>query len=100
MSDKSRTDQPTPSKLASAGRLDFQEVLTNPAAWFAAPQEIVDYGDFDDQQKRQLLETWETDARNEAAATDENMAGDEDDTILDDIVDAIRNLGEPTGRDK
>ena len=28
------------------------------------------------------------------------MAGDEDDTILDDIVDAIRNLGEPTGRDK
>ncbi len=56
-------------------RLDIEEVVRDPADYFAAPMDIVKDSRFTHDEKRRILESWALDAQLRSQAEAENMPG-------------------------
>jgi len=75
------------TKQCDKQRLD--EALLDPTKVFNSPKEVLDNTEFSKQQKIEILQRWEYDARELAIADDENMAGDDSNDILDQVLAAF-----------
>ncbi|MEQ8196149.1 MAG: hypothetical protein RIB59_16830 [Rhodospirillales bacterium] len=60
----------------------FENILRNPAREYGSPSDVLRDDDLSDNQKLQVLQSWEFDARELAVAEDENMTGGEDDKLF------------------
>lgn len=75
------------------------DVLTDPTAHFDRPADVLTATALSHEQKLQVLERWEADARELMVASDESMGGGEP-ARLDEVHAALRQLGvEPKGDD-
>jgi hypothetical protein len=57
------------------GKMDLEKAKLNPAAVFNSPQEVVSNRELSREQKIQILQQWEQDARLMEVAEEENMPG-------------------------
>jgi hypothetical protein len=55
--------------------MDFEKAKLNPAAVFKSPQEVVSSQELSRDQKIEILQQWEQDARLMEVAEEENMPG-------------------------
>ena len=74
-----------------SGRADRERARIDPAAVYAAPEEIVAAPDLTRKEKLDLLRRWRYDAIELNVAVDEGM-GDESSSLLDRILRAIDGL--------
>jgi hypothetical protein len=75
------------------GRIDIGKALSDPAAIFSQPREIVGNPDLPRDIKLRLLRQWERDARALAVAEEEGMSGGEE-SMLGRVRLALQALGE------
>jgi hypothetical protein len=71
--------------------MDFEKVKLNPAAVFKSPQEVVSSQELSREQKIEILQRWEQDARSMEVADEENMPGPQP-KLLQPIRDALHTL--------
>ena len=71
--------------------MDFDKVKLNPAAVFKSPQEVVSSQELSREQKIEILQRWEQDARSMEVADEENMPGPQP-KLLQPIRDALHAL--------
>ena len=71
--------------------MDFEKAKLNPAAVFKSPQEIVSIQELSREQKIEILQQWEQDARLMEVAEEESMPGPQP-KLLQPIRDALHNL--------
>ena len=76
----------------TGGEADFEQMLVDPSAHYAAPRDVVRDSRLSVEEKIHLLMRWEADARALAAAEVENMAGGEP-NLLDNVLQALGSLG-------
>lgn len=69
----------------------LKSFLKDPAEHFKLPAEVVSHPDLDEQQKRDILESWRVDEQELAKATEENM-GESDNNLLEQVVAALHAL--------
>ncbi len=72
--------------------IDYEKALINPAGVFLQPEDVFDDEDLTDDQKITVLRRWEYDARTLMVAAEENMAGDDEDDLLDRILALLHEL--------
>ncbi len=70
----------------------MQRALTDPAAVFDAPQEVLEHAELQAEQKIEILKRWEYDARELQVAEEENMQGKDNSNLLDRVLDALHQL--------
>ena len=68
--------------------MDFEKVKLNPAAVFKSPQEVVSSQELSREQKIEILQRWEQDARLMEVADEESMPGPQP-KLLQPIRDAL-----------
>lgn len=78
---------------------DYERALLDPSAVFRHPAEIVASRELARHEKIAVLRRWEYDARELAVAEEENMGGGENAALLDQILEALRLLGETSAND-
>lgn len=78
--------------------INIEKALLDPSSVFAAPVEVCDAPDLTRQQKIEILQRWEYDARELQVAADENMGGDAG-GLLSDVLAALHQLGEGANTD-
>jgi len=71
--------------------MDFEKAKLNPAAVFKSPQEIVSIQELSREQKIEILQQWEQDARLMEVAEEESMPGPQP-KLLQPIRDALHSL--------
>ena len=71
--------------------MDFEKAKLNPAAVFKNPQEVVSSQDLSREQKIEILQRWEQDARLMEVAEEEGMPGPQP-KLLQPIRDALHAL--------
>ena len=71
--------------------MDFEKAKLNPAAVFKNPQEVVSTQELSRQQKIEILQRWEEDARSMEVAAEESMPGPQP-KLLQPIRDALHAL--------
>ena len=71
--------------------MDFEKAKLNPAAVFKNPQEVVSTQELSRQQKIEILQRWEEDARSMEVADEESMPGPQP-KLLQPIRDALHAL--------
>lgn len=69
----------------------LKSFLKDPADHFKLPAEVVDHPELDNQQKRDILESWRVDEQELAKATEENM-GESDSNLLEQVTAALQAL--------
>jgi len=72
--------------------MDFEQALIDPAAVFGSPEEVAAESSLSTGQKIRILRRWEYDAREMTVAEEENMPGEESDT-LDRVLRCLHELG-------
>jgi hypothetical protein len=78
--------------MGTAGKLDLEKALLDPAGSFGQPDDIVRHPDLARGTKIRLLTEWERGARELAVADDEGMTGGEE-SMLSRVRRAIAALG-------
>jgi hypothetical protein len=76
----------------TAGKIDLEKALLDPAGTFNQPDDIVRDRDLSRRDKLRLLTEWERGARELAVAEDEGMTGGEE-SMLNRVRRAIAALG-------
>ncbi|HEX5607183.1 MAG TPA: hypothetical protein VFY96_11740 [Candidatus Binatia bacterium] len=71
--------------------MDFEKAKLNPAAVFKSPQEVVSIQELSREQKIEILQQWEQDARLMEVAEEESMPGPQA-KLLQPIRDALHAL--------
>jgi len=71
--------------------IDVNKALTDPSAVFKKPQEVIETGDLSREQKIEILQQWEQDARLMEVAEEESMPGPQP-KLLQPIRDALHAL--------
>ena len=71
--------------------MNFEKAKLNPAAVFKSPQEVVSTQELSRQQKIEVLQRWEEDARLMEVADEESMPGPQP-KLLQPIRDALHAL--------
>ena len=71
--------------------MDFEKAKLNPAAVFKSPQEVVSIQELSREQKIEILQQWEQDARLMEVAEEESMPGPQP-KLLQPIRDALHAL--------
>ena len=71
--------------------MDYEKAKLNPAAVFKNPQEIVSSGELSRDQKIEILQQWEQDARLMEVAEEESMSGGQP-KLLQPIREALHAL--------
>jgi len=71
--------------------MDFEKAKLNPAASFKSPQEVVSNQELSHEQKIDILQRWEEDARALEVAEEEGMPGPQP-KLLQPIRDALHSL--------
>ena len=71
--------------------MEYEKAKLNPAAVFKAPQEVVSSQEFSREQKIQILQQWEQDARLMEVAEEESMSGPQP-KLLQPIREALHAL--------
>jgi hypothetical protein len=72
-------------------QVDFEAALQDPQAYFAEPQDIVDYPHLSREEKLAILRQWEQDALRLSASEAEGMGGGEE-SMLGRVELAIQSL--------
>lgn len=70
----------------------YHRAMQDPAAIFTSPTDIITDQELSKMQKIEILRAWEFQARELEVADEENMGGPQLD-LLDDILNALRQLG-------
>ena len=65
----------------------IEDIKVNPARFYRAPSDVARDRRFTDEERLQILEAWERDARAMSVASDEGMTGGES-TRLSEVVEA------------
>jgi hypothetical protein len=78
-------------KKAGGRKMDFEKAKLNPAAVFKNPQEVVSSQELSREQKIEILQRWEQDARLMEVAEEESMPGPQP-KLLQPIRDALHAL--------
>ncbi|MEX2481893.1 MAG: hypothetical protein WD928_13635 [Gammaproteobacteria bacterium] len=75
---------------------DIEQMRKAPAAVFASPREIIEDDRLNTAQKRQILESWAHDCREQAVADDEGMPPTQGRTgaLLREVEEALGTLDE------
>lgn len=76
---------------------DIESILENPVGYFDKPADVVRDNTLSLDEKKQILDAWEEDARRLAVATEEGMGGGEPSNLAE-VADAKVKLG-PKGLD-
>ena len=71
---------------------EFNKVLLDPAASFSFPADVLASEIFDRQDKIEILRRWEYDAVEMSVASEEGMTGPNGADLLQQIVNALRQL--------
>jgi len=71
---------------------DLHKALTDPHSVFSNPAEVVDSAELSREEKIEILNHWQYDARDTEVATEENMPG-ETESRLSSILEALNALG-------
>ncbi len=71
--------------------IDFESAKANPEKFFTTPDEVVSHPELSNQQKIEILQSWEYDARELETATEENMSGDSP-SMLGRVLNALQKL--------
>ncbi|MEE9452385.1 MAG: hypothetical protein V3V61_06490 [Gammaproteobacteria bacterium] len=72
----------------------LEQALSDPSGVYRTPDEVVKDPDLTRKEKIKILHVWHYDALDLAVASEENMAGsDEDSMLLPQILQALRALG-------
>ena len=77
--------------VQGGSRMDFEKAKLDPAAVFKSPQEVVSSEQFSREQKIEILQQWEQEARSMEVAEEENMPGPQT-KLLQPIRDALHAL--------
>ena len=77
----------------------IEKALTDPAAVFKTPEELLANGDLTREQKIDVLRRWEYDLRELQVAEDEGMEGPQPVT-LPAVLDALRAIGAPADMER
>ncbi|MGH7832815.1 MAG: hypothetical protein ACREQK_04170 [Candidatus Binatia bacterium] len=72
--------------------MDMDKAMTNPAAVFKEPEQVISAADLSPEQKIEILRRWEYDARLLQVADEESMTGPGGD-LLRRIRQALHTLG-------
>lgn len=70
---------------------DFTKIKLNPTEHFAKPADVLSC-EFSNKEKFELLKQWEYDLREMQVAEEENMQATQNDTNLDDVLNALNKL--------
>jgi len=73
--------------------IDFKKALSDPAKTFETPKNIINDDRFTDEQKIEILHSWEFEAKELETAEDESMNESSPD-ILDEILAAIQQVSD------
>lgn len=73
--------------------INVEKALLDPSSVFATPAEVTNASDLTREQKIEILQRWEYDARELQVAADENMGGDAG-GLLSDVLAALHQLGD------
>ncbi|MFI5322737.1 MAG: hypothetical protein ACHQ6U_04215 [Thermodesulfobacteriota bacterium] len=71
---------------------DIDKAMLDPTSVFVKPEDVLKAADLSREQKVEVLRRWEYDARELEVAAEENMAGNNSDT-LDSVLKALVDLG-------
>ena len=71
--------------------MKLEAILTDPAAVYDKPDDVLNDANLTDDEKCEVLKRWEYDARELQVATEENMPGPEED-LLADILQAKKQI--------
>jgi len=82
--------------MTSDTAIDTQRAEEDPAAVFAAPQDVVQHGGLSRGQKLRILRRWKLDALELEVATEEDMTGGEA-SRLDEVITALKAVGDDSG---
>jgi hypothetical protein len=86
-----------PHRIAGAlSTADVEHVRRDPWKVFRTPKEVVNHGALSSEDKKQILETWEQDAKQLAIAESEGMSGGEPNR-LSEVSDAKQQVAEREG---
>ena len=84
-----------PGDAVQHGAIDYHSALTNPAALFAEPRNVVTDPTLSASQKRKILAQWDLDTRQLAVAEEETMDGGKE-SMVGRVSRAILALGDAT----
>lgn len=74
--------------------MKFDDMLLDPAATFASPEQVLNNNELDREQKIQILRRWDDDARLLLTAQSEGMkSGDSGSDVLKQVQSALASLG-------
>jgi len=76
---------------------DIESIIENPVGYYDHPTDVVRDSKLSLDEKKQILDAWEEDARRLAVATEEGMGGGEPSNLAD-VAEAKVELG-PVGLD-
>lgn len=72
--------------------LNLNDVIIDPQNYFKSPAELLDDGQFTQDQKRQILRCWELDVKLLQTCDEENMSNDQETKMLSRIHQALTKL--------
>ncbi|MCA0400248.1 MAG: hypothetical protein LCH38_05465 [Proteobacteria bacterium] len=78
--------------MIEALTLNVSDVIESPTTHFDMPADVVNYPGFTDEEKKQVLDAWEEDARRLSVATEEGMGGGEPSRLAE-VAEAKVELG-------
>jgi Fe-S cluster assembly ATPase SufC len=78
-----------------SAKIDVERAKISPADEFDHPQQVVDHSSLRKEDKKKILNQWQTDADALSRANDEGMSGGES-TKLDEVQGAQRKLDKTT----
>ncbi|MGD8782910.1 MAG: hypothetical protein PVG75_00655 [Thioalkalispiraceae bacterium] len=73
----------------------LQQAILDPASVYHNPVDVLNDESLSDQQRLEILRSWELDARELDVAREEGMLGGEENSLLEDILAAIDELDIP-----
>lgn len=85
--------------MAKTSKNDTDLTTIDPASKYGNPQAVLSDTALNRDQKIEVLKQWEYDAREIQVATEENMAGTEDEPVLDQILKALNALNAESDND-
>lgn len=74
--------------------LDMRKALSDPASIFHEPNEVLTHPGLSWEQRLEILEQWERDARELSVAEEEGMIGDQE-SLLGRVLRALTAMGAP-----
>lgn len=80
----------------SAKEEEFEKAVNDPALAYRTPEDVLADPRFDRDAKREILKSWELDARELAVAESENMGGGEP-NMLTRVLSALADLADEEG---